>query len=37
VVGSAAASTAGSVGVAGVAQRRRRRVPIEKKCAQPGQ
>jgi hypothetical protein len=37
VAGSVAGSTAGSVAVAGVAQRRRRRVPTEKKCAQPGQ
>jgi len=37
VEGSAAASMAGSEAVAGVAQRQRRRAPIEKKCAQPGQ
>ncbi len=36
-VGSAAASMAASVAVAGVAQRQRRRAPTAKKCAQPGQ
>jgi hypothetical protein len=35
--GSAAASMAGSVAVAGVARRQRCRAPTAKKCAQPGQ